>query len=111
MASPRDSKPANSDRSIAGHSRRRSTQNGKDHNHARPRLQELADPVNSARTVGLRYVTDQMPGIRREHAGKSFRYRYPTGDVVDDEQLLGRIRSLTIPPDWQIVCITPDHSG
>jgi len=52
-----------------------------------------------------------MPGIRREHAGKSFRYRYPTGDVVDDKQVLGRIRSLAIPPAWQNVWICPDPAG
>src|SRR5690349_799370 len=35
--------------------------------------QEAAD---FARHVGLRYVSDQMPGIARERKGKDFQYRY-----------------------------------
>lgn len=111
MASRRDSKPLNSEQPLARLSRQAVIENRNGLNNARQRLQELADPASSARTVGLRYVTDQMPGIRREHAGKSFRYRYPVGDIADDEQVLGRIRSLAIPPAWQNVWICPDPAG
>ena len=52
-----------------------------------------------------------MPGIHREPAGKSFRYRFATEDIVQDEQVLGRIRSLAIPPAWQNVWICPDPAG
>ena len=31
-------------------------------------LEEVKTPVASAHVAGLRYVTDQMPGIRREWA-------------------------------------------
>src|SRR5437660_3483394 len=69
------------------------------------------DPVKSAIQVGLRYVTDQMPGIRREGAGKAFRYRFPTGELVKAPEVLGRIKSLAIPPAWADVWICPDPSG
>jgi DNA topoisomerase I len=72
---------------------------------------ELKRRVRTANTAGLRYVTDQMPGITRERAGKGFRYRYATGKVVGDEEVLGRIKSLAIPPAWSEVWICPDPSG
>ena len=36
-------------------------------------LAALQDPAVSARTVGLRHVSDETPGIKRERSGKSFR--------------------------------------
>ena len=75
------------------------------------RLQELQNPVESATVVGLRYVTDSMPGIRRNPSGRSFLYTYPTGDVIREEMVLGRIKSLAIPPAWREVWICPDPSG
>ncbi|HWQ90168.1 MAG TPA: DNA topoisomerase IB [Clostridia bacterium] len=71
----------------------------------------LHKPEVSARVVGLRYVTDSMPGIRRERCGKGFRFRYPTGDVIQEDEVLRRIRSLAIPPAWQEVWICPDPCG
>lgn len=68
-------------------------------------------PVASANSVGLRYVTDQMPGITREPSGKSFRFRYPIGDVVAEEEVLRRLKSLAIPPAWTDVWICPDPCG
>jgi DNA topoisomerase-1 len=73
--------------------------------------QDLAGPVESAHAVGLRYVTDSMPGIQREGAPKHPRYRYPTGDVVRDGEVLGRIKGLVIPPAWRDVWICPDPRG
>jgi len=52
-----------------------------------------------------------MPGIRRKRAGKSFRYRFPTGNLVQEPEVLGRIKSLTIPPAWTEVWICPDPAG
>ena len=68
-------------------------------------------PAESARAIGLRYVTDEMPGIRRERSGGGFRYRYPTGDIVRDAQVLRRIHALAIPPAWTQVWICPDPAG
>ncbi|HZR17290.1 MAG TPA: DNA topoisomerase IB [Verrucomicrobiae bacterium] len=52
-----------------------------------------------------------MPGIRREPAGQAFRYRYPIGQIVQDREVLQRIRSLAIPPAWTRVWICPDPFG
>ena len=37
------------------------------------------DPVDSARAAGLRYVSDDRPGLRRRRAGRGFRYTRPDG--------------------------------
>ena len=74
-------------------------------------VEALKGPIESARVVGLRYVTDRMPGIHREHSGRGFRYRYPTGKLVSEADVLERIRSLAIPPAWKEVWICPDPSG
>ncbi|HEX4263199.1 MAG TPA: DNA topoisomerase IB [Verrucomicrobiae bacterium] len=70
----------------------------------------LTDPVDSARAVGLRHVSDENPGIKREHSGKSFRYRHPAGKIVRDRDTLARIKSLVIPPAWTDVwiCLQPN---
>ncbi len=74
-------------------------------------LEELKNPAESARVIGLRYVTDRMPGIKREVSGQGFRYRYPIGEIVQDTEVLERIRSLAIPPAWTEVWICPDPAG
>jgi DNA topoisomerase I len=75
------------------------------------RLADRQDPVDAAHTVGLRYVTDRTPGIRRQKAGTGFQYFYATDQVVDAEEVLKRIRSLAIPPAWADVWICPDPQG
>lgn len=52
-----------------------------------------------------------MPGIRRERNGKSFRYRFAIGGLVREPAVLGRIKSLAIPPAWTDVWICPDPRG
>ncbi|HYG61241.1 MAG TPA: DNA topoisomerase IB [Thermoanaerobaculia bacterium] len=69
------------------------------------------DPVESAKAAGLRYVTDDRPGIRRRKAGKSFTYIAPDGKTVRDPQELQRIKSLAIPPAWTDVWICPVRNG
>src|SRR6185369_14078384 len=72
---------------------------------------ELKDPAKSARAVGLHYVTDDRPGIRRLRNGKGFLYRNGSGRAVRDRQTLGRIQSLAIPPAWTEVWISTDPEG
>jgi DNA topoisomerase-1 len=74
-------------------------------------LNELKDPLQSANSVGLHYVSDDMPCIKREKSGAGWRYRYPTGDHVRDQTVLNRIKSLAIPPAWTNVWICPDPQG
>lgn len=67
----------------------------------------VRDPRASAKAAGLRYMTDGKPGITRQRHGKAFRYTNPDGSAVKDEETLGRIKALVIPPAWQDVWIAP----
>ena len=71
----------------------------------------LADPVIAAKHAGLRYVSDQKPGIRRIRSGTSFRYVGSDGRSVRDAATLARIRALAVPPAWTEVWICPDANG
>jgi len=70
-----------------------------------------ADPYQSARIAGLRYVTDEMPGISRRRSGTGFAYFDADRQLVRDRDTLGRIRSLVIPPAWTNVWICPISTG
>jgi DNA topoisomerase I len=61
--------------------------------------------------VGLRYVTDDLPGFRRQRAGKGFAFLDARGRTIRDEQALKRIRTLAIPPAWTEVWICPFANG
>jgi DNA topoisomerase I len=69
------------------------------------------DPVAAALDAGLRYVTDDAPGITRRRHGKGFSYRDAGGRTVRDPATLQRIRSLAIPPAWVEVWICPNPRG
>jgi DNA topoisomerase IB len=51
------------------------------------------------------------PGIRRRRAGRGFTYLDAGGTRVEDEETLGRIRELAIPPAWEDVWICSDPYG
>jgi DNA topoisomerase-1 len=65
--------------------------------------------VKSAKAVNLFYVSDKDQGIKREGTMGSFYYTL-NGQEVTDEETLGRIRSLVLPPAWENVwiCTNPD---
>src|ERR1700677_4505325 len=69
------------------------------------------DPQDSARTAGLKYVSDASPGIRRRRAGKGFVYLQPDGKRVRDDETLWRIQNLVIPPAWRDVWICSAPNG
>src|SRR5919107_194628 len=77
----------------------------------KPRLEVVKDPVESAESAGLRYVSDTMPGIRRKRSGSGFSYVGPDGKAVKDPATLARIRSLAIPPAYVDVWICPSANG
>jgi DNA topoisomerase I len=79
--------------------------------HAANGTASAPDPLESAREAGLRYVSDEKPGIRRRRSGNGFRYLRPDGTAVRDEPTLHRIRKLVIPPAWTDVWITTDPRG
>jgi DNA topoisomerase-1 len=67
--------------------------------------------VAAAREVGLRYVTDQAPGIRRRRAGRGVVYVGPDGRPVKAQATLARIKALAIPPAWTAVWICALENG
>lgn len=75
-------------------------------------LHELYDtPELSAETAGLRYTSDDKPGITRKKAGKGFYYLDKKGQRITDEKVLERINNLVIPPAWIDVWISPLAKG
>jgi DNA topoisomerase-1 len=67
---------------------------------------------DSAQEAGLRFVSDDEPGItRRRHGRRLFAYHHPGGDEVRDERTLNRIRALAIPPAWSEVWICRSARG
>ncbi len=77
----------------------------------KPSNTTLDDPLISAKAAGLRYVTDEIPGILRKRAGKGFRYVGHNGKEIRDSNVLGRITALAIPPAWQDVWICRNSDG
>lgn len=70
----------------------------------------LPSPEASARRAGLRYVTDDAPGISRVRRGKGFSYHQPDGTLIEGEER-ERIAALAIPPAWSEVWICPHPDG
>ncbi len=68
-------------------------------------------PHLSAASAGLKHVDDTSPGWSRRRVGKSFRYFDASGRAIRDENTLGRIKSLVIPPAWTEVWICPNADG
>ncbi|MFL5804340.1 MAG: DNA topoisomerase IB [Roseiflexaceae bacterium] len=71
----------------------------------------IPDPIETAQSAGLRYVSDTQPGIRRRRAGKGFSYLGPDGRPIRDAATLRRIKALAIPPAWKEVWICPSSNG
>jgi DNA topoisomerase-1 len=74
-------------------------------------LAPVLDPREDARAAGLRYVSDDRPGITRRRSGKGFSYRGPDGVVIRDKAELSRIAAIVIPPAWTQVWICPNPQG
>jgi DNA topoisomerase-1 len=69
------------------------------------------DAAAAVKAANLRYVGDDMPGIRRRRAGRGFVYIGPNGSQVGDPHTLDRIRGIVIPPAWQRVWICARADG
>ena len=70
-----------------------------------------ADMIETAKDAGLRYSSDDRPGIRRVRSGRGFRYLGPDGGAITDKAEIGRIHRLAIPPAWTDVWIATDPRG
>ncbi|MBV8815183.1 MAG: DNA topoisomerase IB [Verrucomicrobia bacterium] len=77
----------------------------------RKRLLRSADPVDSARLAGLRYVSDTSPGIYRKRFRSGFAYFDASNHRVTDSSVLRRIKRLAIPPAWENIWISPREDG
>ena len=67
--------------------------------------------VQIAKSAGLRYVSDILPGFRRMGSNKVFRYLDTNGHVIRNPDTLQRIKRLAIPPAWTDVWICPNPEG
>lgn len=70
----------------------------------------LDQAIDEANQVGLRYVSDAEPGIRRRRRGKGFGYVDAHGERVDGTRRQS-IEQLAIPPAWTDVWICADPRG
>ena len=70
-----------------------------------------SDGAATAQLAGLRYTTDEQPGIRRRRSGRGFTYVDRDGLPVREAGELGRIKRLAIPPAWTDVWISPSPLG
>jgi DNA topoisomerase-1 len=77
----------------------------------RPRV-IATDPATTARAVGLRYVNDGSPGVRREpKRGGGFRYVGIDGRAITKASEIQRIAHIAVPPAWTDVWICPVANG
>ena len=70
-----------------------------------------AETEEYAEIVGLIYVSDNTPGIKRQRKGKGFCYYDAEGNKICCEDELNRIKALVIPPAWNKVWICSDVNG
>ena len=73
--------------------------------------QTIVDTKDAAQSVGLRYVSDARPGIRRRKSGKGFLYTRVDGSRLSEPDVLRRIKALAVPPAWTDVWICPFAEG
>ena len=66
------------------------------------------DPARQAEMAGLRYATDQGPGLTRKPTRTgNFVYHDAKGQKITDPKTLDRIARFVIPPAWTEVWISP----
>ncbi len=58
----------------------------------------------------LVYIDRKTPGFFRLKTGKTFKYYDLDGKLLRDKKHLERIESMTIPPAWEYVWISPKHN-
>jgi DNA topoisomerase I len=57
--------------------------------------------------IGLIYIHDDIPGIKRKKSGKQFVYFDTTNQKITDHSEINRIKKLAIPPIYNHVWISP----
>lgn len=71
----------------------------------------LSPALSTLAEIGLTYVNDREPGIRRQRRGKGFCYRMPDGSLICEGPEKTRIVSLGLPPAYENVWICLDPRG
>lgn len=71
----------------------------------------VEDPLEAARSAGLRYISESAPGYTRRKRGRGWSYTAPDGSPVTDKATRSRLESLAIPPAWTDVWISPSSKG
>ncbi len=74
-------------------------------------MNAATDLVKELKKVDLRFVSDSKQGIRRKNQGDTFVYFDAKDSRITSEQILERIKKLTIPPAWNKVWICSSPSG
>ncbi len=69
------------------------------------------DPELHAEEAGLRYLSDDVPGVRRRRTGKGFSYIGPDGRRITDAGWIAWFKALAIPPAWTDVWVSPTRRG
>jgi DNA topoisomerase-1 len=69
------------------------------------------NPREAAKEAGLRYSSDDRPGIRRRRRGRGFQYLDAHGRTITDREERARIDALAVPPAWTDVWICPSPNG
>jgi len=64
-----------------------------------------------SKKIGLKYVSDDQPGIQRRRSGKNFYYTDAKGKKIKSKQTLERIKKIVIPPAWEQVWICTAADG
>ena len=69
----------------------------------------IADPelIRAAKKIHLRYISDNIEGVKRIRKHKGFKYLDPNGVVIRNLNEIERINKLAIPPAWKNVWISP----
>jgi DNA topoisomerase-1 len=81
-------------------------------NRLQKKLEKIGrDPKITAKAVGLRYVSDALPGYTRKPAKTGFNYYDTDGKIVKSSELLQRFNKLVIPPAYTDVWISPHENG
>ena len=73
--------------------------------------QAVVDPRDAAKSAGLRYVSDDRPGIRRKKAGSGFTYTAANGSRRTERDALKLIKVRCDFPAWTDVWICPFADG
>jgi DNA topoisomerase-1 len=74
-------------------------------------VSKAATKTKSSGGSRLRRTDAAAAGINRRRRGGGFSFEDAEGTPITDEETLGRIRDLTIPPAWKDVWICPDPNG